>query len=230
MRILALNLWHGRQQAELRDFLLAHTDATDLFCFQEANGSAVEPILAELFSEDHYNIISTEKIAEPIGHYKLITVIRKEFEIINSYDLLSDSDREVGKALAVEIACGSRRLKVINIHGVPQPGHKLDTEGRLRQSREVLDATDGTPSVICGDFNLLPEAKSVNMLTSAGYENLIQEYSIPTTRNRLAWEDHPNNKQFFADYVFTSPEVEVVNFAVPNTEVSDHLPMILDIA
>ena len=30
------------------------------------------------------------------------------------------------------------------------------------------------------------------------------------------------------DYVFVSPEVKVIDFSVPNIEISDHLPLILD--
>jgi endonuclease/exonuclease/phosphatase family metal-dependent hydrolase len=35
-------------------------------------------------------------------------------------------------------------------------------------------------------------------------------------------------KQPFADYIFITPDIKVKNFEVPDLEISDHLPMILD--
>ncbi len=65
------------------------------------------------------------------------------------------------------------------------------------------------------------------MLEEEGYQNLIKDYQIKSTRNRLSWELWPEDKQHFADYVFASPEINVVEFSVPDIEVSDHLPMIV---
>ncbi len=114
---------------------------------------------------------------------------------------------------------------------IPAPA-KLDSEGRLRQTRQILEwlETQDVPAVVCGDFNLQPETKSVQDFTTAGYQNLIKNYAIATTRNRLAWEKWPDNKQPFADYTFVSPNLTVTGFSVPDMEVSDHLPMIIDVA
>ena len=64
---------------------------------------------------------------------------------------------------------------------------------------------------------------------AAGYRDLVKEYQIATTRNRLAWEKWPNNMQLYADYTFVSPGVTVPDFRVPAIEVSDHLSMIIDV-
>lgn len=60
-----------------------------------------------------------------------------------------------------------------------------------------------------------------------GMINLIKEYKIPTTRNKLAVRyDQIIDK--FADYIIVSSGVKVLDFQVPNIEISDHLPMILE--
>ena len=41
---------------------------------------------------------------------------------------------------------------------------------------------------------------------------------------------YPESPQLFSDYVFVSPEVAVSGFSVPEDEISDHLPMIVDLA
>ena len=56
------------------------------------------------------------------------------------------------------------------------------------------------------------------------FKNLIKEYKVPTTRSKFY--DRPNDK--YADYTFVSSDVEVKSFEVPDLEVSDHLPMILE--
>ena len=66
---------------------------------------------------------------------------------------------------------------------------------------------------------------------------LILENKIKTTRNFHAWRQAKEmvadgyrfyGEQKFADYVFVSKDVKVKNFEVPNIEISDHLPLILD--
>lgn len=186
-------------------------------------------MLAELFSEERFSSAVATKATGSGRYYSLHTFVKKPLELFNSESLFGNADTETGQALATTIeAAGKTSVEIINVHGVPFPGHKLDTEGRLRQTERIIMWLDAStpPAVVCGDFNLLPEAESVTKLTAAGYRNLIAEYAIPTTRNQLAWKNYPDNKQLFADYTFTSPKLTVTGFSVPDIEVSDHLPMI----
>ena len=75
---------------------------------------------------------------------------------------------------------------------------------------------------------MLPETKSLGILERTGYINLIKEYGIESTRNEVSWKLYPNNKQYFADYVFVNKETKVESFKVPYSEISDHLPLILN--
>lgn len=225
-------MWHGHQKAQLQDFLLAQTEKTDIFCLQEANRPDAEEVIANVFDSRYFQAVSIEKTIESTNsYYYLTTIIKKPGRVTSTYGLLADDDTATGKALATEIRIGTKTVIVINVHGVPQPGHKLDTEGRLQQSRGIIAelGEKHAPTVLCGDFNLLPHTESIRMVTDKGFRNLIEEYAISTTRNRLAWEQFPDNKQLFADYTFVSSGVRVLDFTVPDIEVSDHLPMIVDI-
>jgi hypothetical protein len=122
-------------------------------------------------------------------------------------------------------------LLVANYHGIAQPGSKLDSDERLEQSRSIrrlLDAHDG-PVVLVGDFNLLPETESVKIL-GRGFRNLVLERAIPSTRSRLNPYYGTPQEQPHADYAFVSPSLQVAAFCVPEVQVSDHLPLILDLA
>ncbi len=55
------------------------------------------------------------------------------------------------------------------------------------------------------------------------------EISNGSARNNLAWNRFPT-KMYYSDYVFTSAKVKVESFSVPKNEISDHLPLIVEIS
>ena len=129
-----------------------------------------------------------------------------------------------------ELRVPSGSLLIANYHGIARPGSKLDNDERLEQSRairRVLDAHDG-PIVLIGDFNLLPDTESVRLLED-GLRNLVIERAIPSTRSRLNPYFGTPQEQPHADYAFISPDIQVADFQVPDVQISDHLPMILDL-
>jgi len=120
-----------------------------------------------------------------------------------------------------------------NPHGTAYPGDKKDSEIRISQSKTILNSfkEDG-PKIIGGDFNLLRDTRSISILEEVGYRNLISEFNIKSTRNKVAWDRFKNDpnfvKQYDSDFCFVSKEIKVKNFEVPNIEASDHEPLILD--
>jgi endonuclease/exonuclease/phosphatase family metal-dependent hydrolase len=81
------------------------------------------------------------------------------------------------------------------------------------------------PYVLCGDFNLLPESESLLMLEQYGLRNLIREFGITSTRTSL----YPKEGRF-ADYAFISEGIQLKSFEVLPDEVSDHAPLLIEIA
>jgi exonuclease III len=121
-------------------------------------------------------------------------------------------------------------MLIANYHGIARPGSKLDSDERLEQSRSIrriLDAHAG-PVILVGDFNLLPETESVRFL-ERGLRNLVIERAIPSTRSRLNPYYGTPQEQPHADYAFVSPDLRVADFRVPEVQISDHLPLILDL-
>jgi endonuclease/exonuclease/phosphatase family metal-dependent hydrolase len=142
-----------------------------------------------------------------------------------------DDVPDTGLGIYTQVGDGAGKMHICNLHGIAKPGDKLDTPQRLRQSKALIDFFDSLDGrkIIGGDFNLSPDTDSIRSFEEHGYINLIKEFGIRTTRNRLAWELYPDNKQYHSDYVLISPDVKVRAFEVPNNEVSDHLPLILDV-
>lgn len=118
----------------------------------------------------------------------------------------------------------NKKFIVCNLHGIWKKGEKVDTLSRIRQSKQIkkiLDQYKEEAKILCGDFNLNIDTKSLKNLEK-DLINLIKEYKIPTTRSKLY-----TKVDKFADYTLVSKNINVLDFQVPSIEISDHLPMIL---
>jgi endonuclease/exonuclease/phosphatase family metal-dependent hydrolase len=112
---------------------------------------------------------------------------------------------------------------VVNLHGLWNGKGKTDCPERIEQSQKVkafLETVSGA-KILCGDFNLLPHTQSLALLEQ-DMRNLVKAYRITSTRSQFY--ERPDR---FADYVLTSPEVQVKHFCVLDENVSDHLPLLL---
>lgn len=227
MKIIFLNAWHAARKDELTAFIEREAPTTDIFCFQEAELATRQYLQGMLPGFAEYAATKGIGIG---GDIELATYVRSTYEVTRVDALLHDV-QDAGQALLTTIKNGDKSATVVNIHGVAfVTDTKLDTPGRLVQSKTIIAALEGSdnPAIVGGDFNLSPEAESVTMFAAAGYRDLIAEYEIKTTRNRLAWASYPDNPQYYADYAFTSSTVDVRSFTVPDIEVSDHLPLIIE--
>lgn len=233
MRIILLNCWYAKTGKVFFDFVKENSLDTDIYCFQEVNPELFSKLQEVLPS--HVGRYATENKVEFLGLiYGEAIFVKKGLNIVSSgkENLFRQVYNDMGFMQQANIETNGKIICLVNIHGKAWPGHKLDTPARLRQSRRIIDFLKNKHGlkIVGGDFNLLPDTKSVSLFEDAGYRNLIKDFEITTTRNRLAWEGlkKGEEKQYFADYVFVSSEVKVNSFEVPDIEISDHLPMILD--
>lgn len=120
---------------------------------------------------------------------------------------------------------GVRRfLLIANYHGLWTPGSKTDTPERIVQSVNVKDFLynmDPVATILCGDFNLLPETKSLQMLAD-GMRNLVIESGVQSTRTVLYRHHGDPAEPPFADYMMVSPGLAVREFSVLPDIASDH--------
>jgi hypothetical protein len=181
-------------------------------------------------------------VADPIRvPFGLATFTRRTLPILDqrceplikhddSLDAVPGLHRTTRRLQLTRVRTPGGSLLVGNFHGMSRPGTKLDSAERLAQSRairRVMDQHSG-PSVLMGDFNLLPETTSVRILEH-GRRNLITDYRIATTRSRLNAFYGTPQEQPHANYTFATPDVQIASFAVPDVDVSDHLPMVMTI-
>lgn len=249
MKLISLNIWGGKIAEPLIAFIEKKALDTDIFCFQEVlKGGAGETSRGEM--KDCYERIGSI-LANHIGYfwgygeggyysenlkgldfdYGVACFAKKNQEqsLIGGatlYDLETKwSDYDGGFAAGASLAINVAGRAIVNVHGLWQGSMKKDSEARFEQSRRILDLAsknDGK-KIICGDFNLEPDTKSIGMIENLPTRNLIKEYGVKSTRS-----SHYKKELKFADYTLVSPEIDVIDFKVLPDEVSDHLAMYLE--
>ena len=227
MRIVFLNVWEGKLCDAVVEFIKEQSVNTDIFCFQELSDD-IREITKDILSD--YEMIFFRKIIDENEHFSQATFVRKNIQIQSSGILLGEK-AVCGAAIYVEIKYHNQPLYICNLHGTSNPGKKIDTPERLKQSRVPIDFFKEKEAsvIIGGDFNLFSDTKSVQMFEKNGYKNLINDFNIQTTRNHYAWDLYPE-PYYHSDYVFVrSDSLNIMGFSVPQNEVSDHLPLILEI-
>ncbi len=113
----------------------------------------------------------------------------------------------------------NKKIKIIDVHGIWNLT-RMGDDRTVAQSEFILAelSKDKIPTIVAGDFNLLPESPSIKMLEPY-LTNLSRKYKLKTTRPA---------KNMIVDYIFVTDDIKVKNFMVVDTCVSDHLPLVLD--
>jgi endonuclease/exonuclease/phosphatase family metal-dependent hydrolase len=123
-----------------------------------------------------------------------------------------------------------RSLAVVNLHGLRDIAGKGDTPARQLQAQRIATLvgilrSKGDETVVCGDFNVLPESVTFGMLAALGLADLVTGRGHTDTRT-----SHYRKQPRFADYMLVSANVAVADFQVVEApEVSDHRPLLLTV-
>ena len=137
------------------------------------------------------------------------------------------SEDHARSVVIAELDINGKSLQVLTLHGAYST-EKKDTERSLKQSEFLIKAVKrkNLPTIIAGDFNLLPDTKSIEMIDKE-FRNLGQEYKITST---IPKHDHgtETTKKGVLDYIFVNDQIKVNDFKVIETDISDHLPLLLD--
>ncbi len=256
MKIIFLNIWDARIFDPLMNFFEKNQNV-DIFCLQEVfNGEEAKTFRGEGhringFSEIAMRLPNHNGFFTPAEEalddkperglkipYGLAIFVKKDIKIISHHhdfvfgdsEIFSSSDAKTHRRIVqtVCISHNDKPLAISNFHGLWNGQGKTDTPERIGQSKKLKAHINSfNHSIILGgDFNLLPDTNSLSIVKE-GMRDLIQENNIISTRSKL-YTKHLK-PVLFADYIFTSPEVEVKDFKVLEDVVSDHLPLLLEI-
>jgi endonuclease/exonuclease/phosphatase family metal-dependent hydrolase len=133
-------------------------------------------------------------------------------------------------AIRVYDPAQDRAICIAHMHGLRDPAGKADTPERAAQARAFVGliarvAEPGDTRIICGDFNVLPDSETLQILTRQGLTDLVTTRGFAGTRT-----SHYARPGQFADYMLVADPARVIAFDVAMTpEVSDHCPLVLEI-
>jgi endonuclease/exonuclease/phosphatase family metal-dependent hydrolase len=240
MRLVVLNIWGGNLLDKLVDFVSEQTDSTHIFCFQEVIDSKKD--VTDLGYQYRGRTLRTLKeqlrgfkpyFTEPYTSFgeRLATFVRNDIQVReNNWETLvrqqKTGEYSIGSNLQyVTMKTGDSEFLVANVHGFWIKGNNGDTTERIDQSKKITNVLTRfkEPKILCGDFNLAPDTKSIAMLEGS-MNNLTKKYAIETTRSNLA----EKSKGRIVDYVFVSPDIDVRDFKIVDSKASDHLALRLD--
>lgn len=240
MKLITLNIWGGHLRNPLLKFIYEHRNV-DIFCLQEVYFNAHRTI-ADKERERSLNIFSDLQKLLPDHHAIFKPAVENVYGvgmlIKNNIDILSEGEINIHQKQHypgigvnhdrnlqwIECELNNKIYSILNIHGLWNGRGKKDTIERINQSQRIRHFMDtiNTPQILCGDFNLLPNTKSMSILEQ-GMNNLVTSHNIRSTRTRFYTKEEQ-----FADYILTSPEIIVNQFSVMKDEVSDHAPLFID--
>jgi endonuclease/exonuclease/phosphatase family metal-dependent hydrolase len=241
VKLVQLNAWGGRLEHLIEDFLEA--ERPDLLCLQEvisfsaAQRSGLFVTLENIqrqydlphegfgpvFSFDYMN--GTAKFGNAILSRMPIQRNETVFTHMEHTDnfVWGDPGNNARNFVHAVIEVDGRQCHVITHHGYWVRNHKNGTEETIEQVQQIADYIAGLsgPVILTGDFNLVPDSKSLQPLNKL-LRNLSADFKLTTTRNQLTF------KTEVCDYIFVNQEVNVENFKASSTIVSDHQALILE--
>lgn len=252
MKVISLNTWGGRAGREgLLRFFGRNSDA-DVFCLQEMWSAPYEHLDGRLaggveMKNEEIMVYGLQEISAALpGHrdyfrphhldnYGLAMFVSRGLDATDEGEVFvhkekghipeGDFGNHARNIQYVTMRTPAGKRTVVNFHGLWNGRGKGDSEDRLGQSRKIIAflQTLDHPFVLCGDFNLLPDTRSLKMLEEFGLRDLIREYGITSTRT-----SHYAKPEKFADYAFVSEGIDVKEFRVLPDEVSDHAPLFIE--
>ncbi|MCE9628500.1 MAG: endonuclease/exonuclease/phosphatase family protein [Candidatus Vogelbacteria bacterium] len=252
MKLITLNTWGGQLAKELEAFIKNQSD-TGIFCFQEVfnnaskvnidPGSALSLVNLTNISKDFFQDIE-RWLPNHRGFfvdlfdnlYGLAIFVKKDLAVIDHGEVLvyenpnfpdpehADADHN-RKLQWIKINLDNKEYYIMNVHGHWTGVDKNDNPARLEQSTRIKKFVDSVSGekILCGDFNLNPNIESVAILDE-GMVNLIKTNNVTSTRTSLYTKEAK-----FADYIFVTPTIKVLDFKVLPEEVSDHAALLLEI-
>lgn len=166
---------------------------------------------------------------EILSKYPIVEAENEHYYKSYSYalDWTNWKKEDHGRALeTVELDINGKSLQVLNLHGIWTEDKKGD-DRTIKQCQFVVEKAKKKKisTIITGDFNLLPETESIQLINK-DFVNLIEKYKIKSTRPDF--NDELETGRNVVDYIFVSEDIKVKDFKVIETKITDHFPLLLE--
>ena len=169
-----------------------------------------------------------EQGTQVLSKYQLCSAENKFYygDYKTEYDATHFKEKDWTRSMLVAIISlpNNKKIKIIDVHGIWNLT-RMGDKRTIAQSEFIIAELlkDEMPTIVAGDFNLLPESPSIKMLEQY-LTNLSVKYKLQTTRPK----SDDDKKCMVVDYIFVTNDIKVKDFMVVDTDVSDHLSLVLD--
>lgn len=126
----------------------------------------------------------------------------------------------------VVVDCEGTQLQVANVHGIwGEDGH--DNERRLAMADTIIEEIQNkSPLILVGDFNMQEGIKSVQKIEK--HVKSVFKGELKSTFN-MRRKSKPGYTTAIVDMVFVTPDIQVISHYMPNIDVSDHMPLVVEV-
>lgn len=151
--------------------------------------------------------------------------VQGQFTYATDWSYWPEEDYRAVQVVDILIA-KNYKLRLLNYHGI-WTQHKQGNDLTLDACKKIekLASEVDYPVIISGDFNLFPDTPSIKVFEKR-FINLPNKYNVKTTRP--ASNELSGKERNVVDYIFVSKNIRVNKFEVIESDVSDHLPLLLD--
>lgn len=238
IHLVCLNIWGGYLEKPLLNFVDSHQEV-DIFCFQEVYKNFTNQKTGNTHINPDIFARLEEKLPNHIGFFRpalldsygIAIFLRKDINLleegyINIYanpTYIEEGTNHPRNMQWLKCRSKNKAFLLMNMHGLWNGMGKNDSKDRLIQSKKIKQYMKSVkmPKILCGDFNLGLHTKSIVILEEE-MNNLVRHYNVVSTRSSLYEKEEKHS-----DYIFTSPEITVIDFKAWNDIVSDHAPLSL---
>ena len=121
------------------------------------------------------------------------------------------------------------QLHLFNTQGI-WGEHGGDTPRRLEMAQSICEHVDDLqPVVLAGDLNVHEKTQTIDLirenLVSVFYDDMVTSFNLP----RKDLVTGPGYATSVVDMLFVSRDVKVVSKKAPQVDISDHLPLVVEI-
>lgn len=202
--------------------------------------------VTELLPEHHGHFVAADAgpVTDPDGRrwqqeFGVATFVHRRFAILEvasafihgsfteHTDWPSEDRPRVAHAVRVAERGSAATFTVVHLHGLRDPAGKADTPARRTQAGRIADLVSairgaGDVVAVCGDFNVLPDSETFEVLDHLELTDLVGDADTRTSQYAKPVRH--------ANYMLVSAPSRVRSFDIVATpEVSDHRPMVLDL-
>lgn len=223
IKLLSWNIWGGIFLPNITEFLRS-ADA-DIIALQEVEESDELVNTAHFLSQAlHYEYVYTRSMEYTFRGKTSFrgNAILSRFHIAGSrsHKLSSDHART---AVFADIAVHDTMIHTASVHIIHS--EEQPSVVQEEQVKTLLDVAPKKNAIVMGDFNSLPESRTVALMQD-GFRNSDPQ-SLPTWCLYPDGPEEPKSERVTTklDYIFTSKDIQSHGFSVGSSDGSDHLPI-----